>query len=136
VCDKRNTVWQEWPFTFGLTAGQSPGGSVKAEGLGDGPASLVASHRQASLDDATLRNPQSKEVVVVQGLIDLLVRTPEGLLVIDFKTDHVFGEDVRKRAEVYRGQLELYARAAADICRERVLERWLYFLAPRQAVEV
>lgn len=73
---------------------------------------------------------------MVQGLIDLLVRTPEGLLVLDFKTDHVFGADVRQRAEVYRGQLELYARAATDICREKVLQRWLYFLAPRQAVEV
>jgi ATP-dependent helicase/nuclease subunit A len=64
------------------------------------------------------------------------VRTPEGLLVIDFKTDRVSGDEVAKRAEVYRGQLELYARAAADICREKVLQRWLYFLAPRQAVEV
>ena len=55
---------------------------------------------------------------------------------IDFKTDRVVGDEVRKRAEVYRGQLELYARAAAAICREKVLERWLYFLAPRQAVQV
>ena len=77
-----------------------------------------------------------KEIVVVQGLIDLLVRTPQGLLVIDFKTDRVRGNEVAKRAEVYRGQLELYARAAAAICREKVLQRWLYFLAPQQAVEV
>jgi ATP-dependent helicase/nuclease subunit A len=92
---------------FGLEA---LGGSVKAEGLG--------------------------EIIVVQGLIDLLVRTPEGLLVIDFKTDHVSGEEVAKLAEVYRGQLELYARAAAAICRDKVLERWLYFLAPCRAVQV
>jgi ATP-dependent exoDNAse (exonuclease V) beta subunit len=119
-----------------LPAGQSPGGSVKAEGLGDGPARGQGRHRQAALDDAAQSHPPSKEIVVVQGLIDLLVRTPEGLLVLDFKTDHVFGADVRQRAEVYRGQLELYARAATDICREKVLQRWLYFLAPRQAVEV
>ena len=25
VCDKRNTVWQEWPFTFGLPARESVG---------------------------------------------------------------------------------------------------------------
>jgi len=34
-------------------AGQSMGGSVKAEGLGDGPKVLVGNHRQAALDDAT-----------------------------------------------------------------------------------
>ena len=55
---------------------------------------------------------------------------------IDFKTDRVSGDGVLKRAEVYRGQVELYAQAAAAICREKVLERWLYFLAPRQAVQV
>ena len=115
VCNKRNTIWQEWAFTFGLPASELMRGIVEAGDLGA----------------ETLG-----EIVVVQGQIDLLVRTPEGLLVIDFKTDHVSCDQVRKRAEVYRGQLELYARAAAAICREKVLERWLYFLALRQAVEV
>ena len=36
----------------------SEGGSVKAEGLGDGSAIFVGSHRQAALDAATLCNPQ------------------------------------------------------------------------------
>jgi len=120
VCDKHNTVWQEWPFTFGLPA---------AESVRHLP---VRAYEETPHGVAT----SEKEIVVVQGLIDLLVRTPEGLLVIDFKTDRVSGDEVRKRAEVYRGQLELYARAAAAICREKVRERWLYFLAPRQAVEV
>jgi ATP-dependent helicase/nuclease subunit A len=69
-------------------------------------------------------------------LIDLLVRTPEGLIVLDFKTDHVSDQEVLKRAEVYRGQVELYARAASAICQDKVIEKWLYFLAPRQAVQV
>jgi ATP-dependent helicase/nuclease subunit A len=120
VRDQRNTVWQEWPFTFGLPA--------VAEGWEE--------DRDLSNPQSAICNPQSNEIVVVQGLIDLLVRTPEGLLVIDFKTDHVLGDEVLRRAEVYRRQLERYARAAAAICRDRVLERWLYFLAPRQAVQV
>ena len=105
VCDKRNTVWQEWPFTFGLPA------------VTDGRAASSAAGLEKSCGDArptnpqsAVGNPQSKEIVVVQGLIDLLVRTPEGLVVIDFKTDRVSGDEVRKRAEVYRGQLELYAQ--------------------------
>ncbi len=35
------------------SAGQSAGGSIKAEGLGDGSTVPVANHRQAALDDAT-----------------------------------------------------------------------------------
>ena len=76
------------------------------------------------------------EFVVVQGVIDMLVQTPQGLLVIDFKTDRVSGSDVVARAEVYRGQVDLYARAAATILKSRVLAKWLYFLSPRQAVQV
>ena len=108
VCDSRHTVWQEWPFTFGLPACEAAAGAPR----------------------------DAKEIVVVQGLIDLLVRTPEGLIVIDLKTDHVSGPQVAKRAEAYRGQLDLYAKAASAIRGEKVIERWLYFLAPRQAVQV
>ncbi|MCX5646836.1 MAG: UvrD-helicase domain-containing protein [Phycisphaerae bacterium] len=135
VCDQRNTVWQEWPFTFGLPTEERLDGSVKAEGLGDGSPVARPSWPCSSLLEARAGRPRH-EIVVVQGLIDLLVHTPEGLVVIDFKTDRVSGDGVLRRAQVYSGQLELYARAAASICRDRVLERWLYFLAPRQAVEV
>jgi len=136
VCDKRNVVWQEWPFTFGLPATAAMDSSVKAEGMGDGSKALAGNHRQAALDDATPRNLQSNEIIVVQGVIDLLVQTPEGLVVIDFKTDRVSGDEVGERAQTYRGQLALYAQAAAGIRKDKVLEKWLYFLIPRQAVQV
>jgi ATP-dependent helicase/nuclease subunit A len=155
VCDPRHTVWQEWPFTFGLPvrdllAQRQTVAPLVPRGIGFQP----MPHRQDA--DATetpvskvARNEprhhppilaataaEAREIIVVQGLIDLLVRTPEGLLVIDFKTDHVQGDEVLRRAETYRGQVELYARAAATICRDKVRERWLYFLTPRQAVQV
>ncbi len=76
------------------------------------------------------------EFVVVQGIIDMLVQTPQGLIVIDFKTDRVGRRDVAARAETYRGQVDLYARAAAAILREKVVSRWLYFMTPGQAVQV
>ena len=76
------------------------------------------------------------EFVVVQGVIDMLVQTPQGLIVIDFKTDHVGRSDIATRAAGYRGQVDLYAGAAASILRDKVLAKWLYFLTPRQAVQV
>ncbi len=42
--------------------GRPPGGSVKAEGLGDGSIASVGGHRQAALDAATRSNPQSSEL--------------------------------------------------------------------------
>ena len=76
------------------------------------------------------------EMVVVQGIIDLLVQTSEGLLVIDFKSDRVTGAEVDERANTYRRQLDLYARAASEILRCPVRGKWLYFLLPRRAVAV
>ncbi|MCU0917298.1 MAG: UvrD-helicase domain-containing protein [Planctomycetes bacterium] len=120
VCDPRHTVWREWPFTFGLPAREAVrSGSVRA--CPETPAGVP---------------PDEDEIVVVQGLIDVLVRTPAGMLILDFKTDHVFGDQIAKRVETYRGQVELYARAAAAIRRGEVREKWLYFLTPRQAVQV
>ncbi len=76
------------------------------------------------------------EFIVVQGVIDVLVQTPQGLIVIDFKTDRVGRNDIAARAETYRGQVNLYAQAAAAILRDNVLAKWLYFMVPRQAVQV
>jgi len=76
------------------------------------------------------------EFVVVQGVIDMLVQTPQGLIVIDFKTDRVGRSDIVARAAGYRGQVDLYAKAAAAILRDKVLAKWLYFMTPRQAVQV
>jgi ATP-dependent helicase/nuclease subunit A len=87
----------------------------------------------------TLGLPTAKSpdgTIVVQGIIDALVRTPEGLLVLDFKTDRVTGTDVARRAEAYRAQVELYARAAGDILSLPVCGKWLYFVTARQAVAV
>jgi ATP-dependent helicase/nuclease subunit A len=78
----------------------------------------------------------SDEIVVVQGIIDMLVRTAEGLVVIDFKTDKITAGRVRQRAELYRRQLELYGRAACAILGADSVVRWLYFLTPRVSAEV
>jgi ATP-dependent helicase/nuclease subunit A len=106
-----NTVWREWPFTFAF------------------PASEFASSLHAS-------RFTSDESIVVQGIIDMLIRTPKGLVVIDFKTDKVIPEGVAERAELYREQLALYSRAAEAVLRSEILGRWLYFLTVRIPVAV
>ena len=109
--DAKNTVYREWPFTFALPASE----------LND------SSDEQRAASD---------EIVVVQGIIDMLVRAPQGLLVIDFKTDDVTAKNAPQRAELYRQQLALYGRAAEAILKSKVVGKWLYFLRPGFTVEV
>ncbi|KPK36741.1 MAG: hypothetical protein AMJ65_15855, partial [Phycisphaerae bacterium SG8_4] len=78
----------------------------------------------------------SSEMVIVQGIIDMLVRTPHALVVVDFKTDQINTGQTTERAELYRGQLELYGKAACAILGADSVRRWLYFLTPGCAVEV
>jgi len=105
-------VWCEWPFTFAL------------------PASFVA--RDSSLVARVVED----ETVIVQGIIDMLIQTPQGLVVIDFKTDDVTTEEASERTELYRGQIELYGRAAEAILKAKTIGKWLYFLTPGCVVEV
>ncbi len=78
-----------------------------------------------------------EDSVLLQGVADLCFETPEGLAVVDFKTDHVFtGRDVADRAERYRPQLEAYSLALARVLERPVVRRILCFLTPGQTVEL
>ena len=126
VLDANNEVRREWPFTFAEPAAAI---SARAErGESAGAAGPVAPAQES--------HAASEELVVVQGIIDLLVETPAGLVVIDFKTDRVSGAELEPRVEIYRRQLQLYARAARGILQQDVAATWLYFLSARQAVQV
>ncbi len=72
------------------------------------------------------------EFVVVQGVADLVVLGAEEIWLIDFKTDGVKPSDVAAKAETYRTQIALYARALGGIYGRPVTRRGLYFLAVRR----
>jgi ATP-dependent helicase/nuclease subunit A len=113
--DKNNLVWREWPFTFSV------------------PASQWVESAQRTNDE---RRATSDDSIIVQGIIDLLIKTPKGLLVIDFKTDDVSADQAPQRAELYRPQLDLYARAAAAITGQNVLAKWLCFLKSGRTIKL
>ncbi len=70
-----------------------------------------------------------EERVILQGMIDLIVPTPEGLVVIDFKTDRVGQSGLAQRVEHYTPQLYYYCRAASGILNKPVCRAYLYFLS-------
>jgi ATP-dependent exoDNAse (exonuclease V) beta subunit len=66
----------------------------------------------------------------------MLIQTPQGLVVIDFKTDDISASKVPRRAELYRPQLNLYARAASAILKSESTSKWLYFLTPGCGIKI
>ncbi len=56
--DHQTFTQTDLPGIYTMADFESPGGSVKTEGLGDGSSPSAESHRQAALDAATRRNPQ------------------------------------------------------------------------------
>ena len=73
---------------------------------------------------------------VIEGYIDLLVRTAEGLVVVDYKTDPVGSvEEVDRRVEEYRLQLAAYALAVETVTGVPVTAGVLVFARADGAVE-
>ncbi len=77
-----------------------------------------------------------EEQVLLQGVVDCYFETDEGLTVVDFKTDHVYGQALPARAKEYAPQLEAYAEALAEITGKPVKRRVLWFFSEGRAVEV
>jgi len=69
------------------------------------------------------------ETVLLQGIIDCLIETPEGFVILDFKTDHISEQKLSERSEEYRAQLDAYKFAAEQIFERPVTRRILYFLS-------
>ena len=68
-----------------------------------------------------------RRTVLLQGVIDCLIETAEGYVIVDFKTDRVSERTLPERAESYRAQLDAYAAAVREICGGTVQGSILYF---------
>ncbi len=99
-------VYREYPFTIGLSP-KDCGFTADGQDMG--------------------------EDIIVQGIIDLLLITPEGMVVVDFKTDNITAAAIDARADIYKRQLRLYSYAVSRILKRSVAAQWLYFLKPMTA---
>ena len=142
--DSRNTVLRDWPFTFALPACEFQLTSDKRRATSDERRATSDEPRNEgrwTKDDGRqtthdARRTTHDETIVVQGIIDMLIKAPQGLVVIDFKTDNISASEVPRRAELYRPQLTLYARAASAILKSESIAKWLYFLKPGCGIKI
>ncbi|CAN5606491.1 UvrD-helicase domain-containing protein [soil metagenome] len=74
--------------------------------------------------------------VMLRGRLDGFLDLPAGGVVIDYKTDRVEGTSLEARADFYRPQLQVYAKAMSAITYRPVDEAYLVFLYAKKIVAV
>jgi ATP-dependent exoDNAse (exonuclease V) beta subunit len=72
------------------------------------------------------------DLIMVRGRIDLLVPLPQGLAIVDYKTDNVGSQWIAQRAGSYRAQMGLYRQAIEQVVGQMVAAVHLVFLNARQ----
>ncbi|HEX8341896.1 MAG TPA: 3'-5' exonuclease, partial [Tepidisphaeraceae bacterium] len=80
-------------------------------------------------DDPTGGDPRDR--VMVRGRLDAMLIGPDGVHVIDYKTDRVSSEAVATRAEFYEGQIAAYGEAVTRIAGVPLVAATLAFITPR-----
>ncbi len=102
---------------------------------------LLAEHAAAVRREVpfvfALDAPTPDDPALVRGIIDCLVPTPAGLVILDYKTDQPRdAADRAGRIAGYKVQMQVYARAAAAIFARPVAQVGLVFLRLREIVPV
>ncbi len=70
--------------------------------------------------------------ILVQGIIDFLVETGDGYIVVDYKT----GEIDAQRLISYEKQISLYARAVEKLLKKPVLKKYIYSFSSSSFTEI
>ena len=68
----------------------------------------------------------------MEGFIDLLIDAPDGITIVDYKTDRLTTKQVQELGPEYEVQLGLYAWAVAETTGKPVREATLLFLRPQE----
>ena len=74
------------------------------------------------------------ELILIQGIIDAYFEEPDGLVVLDYKTDKV--NNGKELAEKYQEQLRYYAKALEQMSGKKVKEQIIYSFTLRKEVYI
>lgn len=76
----------------------------------------------------------SRELVLIQGIIDAWIEEDDGLVLIDYKTDHIGRGQEEILVKRYQIQLDYYKRALEQIRKKQVKERIIYSLSLQKEI--
>ena len=89
------------------------------------------------LEDASEYDPSvTEDQILLQGVVDCAIIDPDGITVLDFKTDRVTPDTVDAVAMQYKLQVQTYAKALSRIFQKEVVSSQLYFFRINQFVPV
>ena len=74
------------------------------------------------------------ELILVQGIIDAYFEEPDGLVVLDYKTDKVRRKE--ELAERYQEQLRYYAKALEQMTGKKVKEKIIYSFTLKEGIYI
>ena len=91
-------------------------------------AEVLREFKFSILDDGENYNPAlAREKILLQGVVDCALIEPDGITVVDFKTDRITEETLQEKVRHYRPQILAYAQAMERIYEKKVKEAVLYF---------
>ena len=83
-----------------------------------------------------IREDMGQETVLLQGVIDLFFEEPDGLVLIDYKTDQAPpGREDAIRAR-YASQIGYYSKALETLTGKKVKERYIYLFSTGEVIDL
>ena len=79
---------------------------------------------------------EEDEVILTQGIIDAWFETPEGIILVDYKTDYVADNDTSMLKKRYQTQLDYYQKAIERLTHQKVVEKLIYSFGTEAVVEL
>ncbi len=145
-------VLQAVDLATGLGLDDAVAAQVLAEGVAE-HAQVVTRLARAALDAPVVRRAAARRhwretyagtvvptgsdagTITLEGVIDLLYRDDDGLVIVDYKTDSVTAAGLDRKVAFYRPQLAAYALAIRDAVGGPLPRCVLVFLTPDGAIE-
>ncbi len=98
---------------------------------------VIREFKFSILDEGSVYDPAlAGEQVMLQGVVDCALLEPDGITIVDFKTDFVTKDSILSIAEGYRQQVDVYADALQRIYRLPVKQKLLYFFGMDRLMEL
>ncbi|BFU45753.1 UvrD-helicase domain-containing protein [Krasilnikovia sp. MM14-A1004] len=134
--------------TVDLSTGDGLTDAVAAQSLAEGVSQhaelisdLARSALEADVVQRAATRPHWRETYVgttiddkvLEGIIDLLYRDDDGLVIVDYKTDAVPSSALDQRVDYYRPQMAAYAATLQNATAEEIARCILLFLTPHGA---
>ncbi|MHB1127997.1 MAG: helicase-exonuclease AddAB subunit AddA [Bacillota bacterium] len=83
------------------------------------------------MDDAVYQG----ETLLLQGVIDCYFEEPDGMVLLDYKTDYVASGKMEKIKERYNLQISLYSRALEMLTGKKVKEKYIYLFQKGEVLQ-